>query len=127
MASRYNKAFSLLEVIITVAILSVAIMYVFRSFAAAIAGTKFSQNVSLAVFLAEGQLWEIEQRYKDGLVLPAHPQVEKIQERDFNWDYAILDTDIPELKKLKFTVSWKEKAREKEYSIDFFSYLAPKK
>ena len=33
---------------------------------------------------------------------------------------------LPELKKLKFTVSWKERLREKEYSVDFFTYLAPK-
>lgn len=127
MISRYNKAFSLLEVIITVAILSVAIIFIFRSFTAAIASTKFSQNITLACFLAESHLWEIEQSYKDNLTLPNPHGTEKLQERDFNWDYAILDTDIPELQKLKFTVSWKERLREKEYSIDFFTYLAPKK
>ena len=126
MTSRSNKAFSLLEVIITVAILSVAIMFIFRSFASAIASTKFSQNISLACFLAESHLWEIEQRHKDNLALPSPQGTEKIEERGFNWDYTILDTDIPELKKLKFTVSWKERLREKEYSVDFFTYLAPK-
>lgn len=127
MISKFNRSFSLLEVLITVAILSTATTFVFRSFTTSLYSSRFSQNITLACYLAEDKIWEIEQSYKDALKLPDHPGKETVQDRNFNWDYEISETKSPDLKQLKFTVTWKENIREKDYSMEFLTYLIPKK
>lgn len=122
MISKSNKAFSLLEVLITVAILSTAIIFIFRAFTASLSSCKFSQNITFACFLAEDKLWEIEKRYKDKKSETLHPASEIMQNTEFNWDYEKQDIDS-ELKQLKFAISWQEKVRENEYSIEILTYL----
>lgn len=127
MASKSNKAFSLLEVIITVAILSTAIVFVFRAFTTVLSSVKFSQNITLACFLAEDKLWEIENKQKDTKgPLSTASGTEKIQEQDFNWDYTVTEIQDLNLVELKFNVNWKENVREKEYVLNFATYLIPK-
>ncbi len=128
MASKSNKAFSLLEVLITVAILSTAIVFVFQSFTASLSSSKFSQNITLACYLVESKLWEIEQKQKqDTKPLEPAQGAEKIQGRDFNWSYEIkeLDSALPELEQLTLTLSWEEK-RENPYTLEFSTYLLKK-
>lgn len=128
MQSRFNKAFSLVEVLITVGILSTAITFIFRSFTASLNSAKFSQNITLACYLAESKLFEIEQKQKNSL-----PPIENeegsqdLQGKKFNWSYEIEQTEDPNLIKLEFNVSWQEGVREKEYVLSFSTYLLPKK
>lgn len=118
-----SKAFSLLEVLISVAILSTAIVVILRSFTSSLSSVRFSQNITMACFLAKNKLWEIEQKYKSDNSHLKDTGSEIIQDKNFSWKYEINDAEIQGLKQLKFTVSWKEKAREKEYSMDFSTYL----
>ncbi|MFA4843036.1 MAG: prepilin-type N-terminal cleavage/methylation domain-containing protein, partial [Candidatus Omnitrophota bacterium] len=60
-----NKGLTLLEVLITVAILAGAIVFVFRGFLTALSATKFSQNVTLACLLAEDKIWKAENNFPD--------------------------------------------------------------
>lgn len=128
MASKSNKAFSLLEVMITVAILSTAIVFTLRAFATVLSSVRFSQNIALACLLAEDKMWEAQVRQKENEEsLEPTSGKETIQGRDFNWDYEA--TKIPDLNliDLKFNVNWKEKIREKEYVLNFVTRLIPKK
>lgn len=120
-----RKAFSLLEVLITVAILSSAIIFLFRSFAASLSSMRFSQHITLACYLAENNLWEIETRSAAGANLPATSS-KKLQNINFGWSYEISDTDIKDIKKLNLKTTWKENARKMDYSLDFLTYLAVK-
>ena len=119
--------FTLLEVLITVAILSTAIIFIFRSYTASLSSSKFSQDITLACYLVEDKLWEIEQDYKNN-PNPVTSGVETIekQNKDFDCGYEILDTVIVGLKELKLTVSWKENIRENKYTLEFLTYLPPK-
>jgi hypothetical protein len=105
-----------------VAILSSAIIFLLRSYTTSLSSTKFSQDITLACYLAADKLWEIESDYGLGLRLP-EPKPETIQSRKFDWKYGILDSDTLGLKELKLTVLWKENVREKEYPIDCLTYL----
>lgn len=115
MLSRCNKALTLIEVLVTVAILSTAIVFLFRSFATALYVAKFSQDITLGCYLAEDKLGQII--HLKGNLPEAGPEI--IQAKNFNWKYEILDTDNPDLKTLKVVVSWKENPKEKEYEMDF--------
>lgn len=121
-----NNSFSLIEVLITVAILSTAIVFIFRSFTASLAAVKFSQNITLACLLTEEKLFEIEERQAPGASEYAEGR-ENLAEREFKWNYQTTPLEDSDLAELKFNVSWQENARENEYAIDFFTYLITKK
>ena len=107
MLSRSNKGFSLIEVIVTVAVLSTAIMFVFRSFATVLAASKIGQNMTLACLRAENELYKIEQEQRksnsplDGKGSDA-AQV-------FSWNYVTGKNPNWNLMNCAFAVSWKEK------------------
>jgi len=113
-----NRGFSLLEVLIALAILSTAIVFIFRSFTASLSAAVFAQNIGRACYIAEEKIWEIEKGF---------PNVTS-QQGVFKWNYNITDlteADIPDLKELHFSVSWPQK-RQEEYSLDFLTYLINK-
>lgn len=128
MASKSNKAFSLLEVMITVAILSTAIVFALRAFATVLSSVRFSQNITLACLLAEDKIWEAEEKQKETPgPLGIASGKETIQGRDFNWDYTATEIEGMDLIDLKFNVNWKEKVRQEQYALKFVTYLIPEK
>lgn len=130
-ACRLNKteAFTLIEVLIASAILATAIVFIFRSFNVMTTAVKFSQNISLACFLIEDKLWEIEAKEKDKLEIQETASGEElIQGQKFKWEYKLEDiesTGSVKLRQLDFKVLWPENARQ-EASLDLVTYLSPK-
>lgn len=120
-----QAGFTLIEVLITVAILSTSIIFLFRSFTVSLSSAKFSQDITLGCFLAEEKIWDVIYAYNHSLKLP-DPAKETLQNKDFNWTYSIADTDNDKIKELKFTVSWKENAREKAWPLEVSTYLVAK-
>lgn len=126
MKSISDDAFSLIELLIAAAILSTAAIFIFRSFSTALSAVRLSQNITLAGYLAEGKLWEIEQAYLSGKTLPS-PQADRLENINFKWAYAILDTDIHGLKKINFWLLWQDNSgKAKAYRMDFSTYLLAK-
>lgn len=123
MRSRSNSAFSLLEVLIATAILSTAVIFIFRSFVTALSAVKLSQNITLAGYLAEDKLWEIGQAYRLGAPLTGSGSDNQGYPA-FNWSYEISDTDMQDLKELRLTLSWQQGRQPGEYSLGFLSYLS---
>jgi prepilin-type N-terminal cleavage/methylation domain-containing protein len=119
-----NRAFSLLEVLITAAILSSAVIFIFRAFAASLSAAKFSQNITLGCFLSEAKIWEISQQQKDSAMVLGRQQA---REGVFNWEAELSQLEELGLAQLDFKLSWKEKAREADYVMDFLTYLREKK
>lgn len=130
MKYKSNKAFTLLEVLITVAILSTAIVFVFRSFTTSLSSTKFSQNITLACYLAEGKLWEIEEKQKQKTepLIESNQDSVEMQGRTFNWQYetTLKEPDL-NIIKVNLVLSWQENTRKELYTMEFLSYLLPKK
>ena len=118
--------FTLFEVLIALAILSTAIVFIFRSFTSSLSSIKFSQNITLACFFAENKIWELEQEQKVKTVpIESRQGKEKMQGKDFKWAYQAKRLESSNLVDLEFVVSWQENLREKEYSLEFDSYLLP--
>ena len=117
MRSRSNSSFSLIEVLIAIGILSTGIIFVFQSFTAALTATRLSQNITVACFLAQNKMWEIEEALKQGDF--EEQGTEKLNEREFAWS-AELDTfGAGDLKPLTFKVEWRERAGQKKNSLEF--------
>ncbi len=120
MGLKSNKAFSLLEVIITVAILATAIVFVFQSFTAVLSSIALSQNITQACYFSEDKLWKLENDFP----LTDNLREETLYDK-FSYNYELTDTGTSKLKQLKLSVSWPEK-REKPYSLEFITYVLPR-
>lgn len=126
MTLKSNSAFSMIEVLITTVILSTAIVFVFRSFSMSLAAARFSQNLTLACYLAEDKIAEIEERQKyERDALTSENGQEDIQNTEFNYAYELSASEDPRLINLNFNTSWQEGMREKEYRVAFSTALLP--
>lgn len=126
MVLRLNKAFTLLEVLITVTILATVMLFIFRSFATSLYATRLAGDISLACYLAADKLDEIERTKMSIQDLPKSG-AQEIQNKTFKLNYAVSDTDNPALKELKLAVSWKQNLRSKDYTMEFLTYFEPEK
>jgi len=115
--SRSNSSFSLIEVLIAIGILSTGIIFVFQSFAAALTATRLSQNITVACFLAQNKMWEIEEALREGPDFEEEG-TEKINEREFAWSAELDTSGAGDLKPLTFRVEWREKAGQKKNSLE---------
>ena len=123
MKSKSNNAFSLLEVILTVAILTTAIVFLFRSFTTVLSSVRFSQDITASCYLAEAKLWEAGQIIHNNPILNESGR-QTIQGRDFLWNYKTEKLENSNLLELDFSVSWNENLRqEKTYTLN--TYLLP--
>lgn len=122
---RMRKAVSLIEVLITVAILSGGIVFVFRAFTTSLSAANLSQNITLASLLAEDTFWQIGQMEKEKILQEiSGANVEVTQNRDFNISYELSPTGVEGLNKLDVSVSWLKNKKD-SYDCSFSAYLEP--
>jgi len=120
-----HRAISLIEVLITVAILSGGIVFVFRAFMTSLSAANLSQNIMLASFLAEDKLWQVEQMQKEKITQDnSGVNTITLQNREFNVRYEISSTAAEGPGKLDVTVSW-PKDKRSSHSVSFSTYLFP--
>ncbi len=123
MTSKSSRSFSLIEMLITVSILSTLIIFIFRALNTCLAAARFSQNISTACFLAEFKFWEAELKAKSAPEDFTQNGVEDINGKEFAWSYSTRKLGDTKLLRLDLKTTWKEKRRDGEYSLDFFTYL----
>lgn len=120
MALRYslrNKAFSLLELIIAVAILSIGIIVVLQAFSFSAHATGLSGDIIRAVFLAEDKIQELEFQARQKNI--KEESVEDVNGR-FNWGYSInLDKEL-NLYKLDLRIDWQRQRRKQSLEVDTY-------
>lgn len=119
--SSLNKnAFSLIELIVTIGILSIGIVAVLRAFAFCAGMAGLSNDIIDAVFLTEDKMQELEFYGKDIL---ANKEPAAIQDKKdkFLYGYALdLDSTL-NLYKLDFKISWPRASRREK--LEFATYL----
>jgi type II secretion system protein I len=112
-----NKAFSLLELIIAVAILSIGIIVVLQAFSFSAHATGLSGDIIRAVFLAEDKIQELEFQARQKNI--KEESVEDVNGR-FNWGYSInLDKEL-NLYKLDLRIDWQRQRRKQSLEVDTY-------
>ncbi len=116
---RKNKAFSLLELIIAVAILAIGVSAVIRAlaFSARVAG--LSCDITEAVTLSRDKIQELEFRVGKNILGPALMQADGAKEK-FSWHYALTQEPDLNLYRLNFTVNWQRMGREEKLNLDTY-------
>jgi len=112
-----NKAFSLLELIIAVAILSIGVIVVLQAISFSARATGVSCDMINAVFLAQDKLQELELRENQGFLREenAKDTLDK-----FTWEYSITaDRDL-DLFKVAMDLNWQRANRQENLNINTY-------
>ncbi len=113
------RAFSLLELIITVTVLSAGITVILQAFSFSGRVTGLSNDLVRAVFLAEDKLQELEFKEKQGLI-NQEPAGKSGAYNKFQWkDTVVFDNDIT-LYRINFTVNWQRANSVEEINLKSF-------
>lgn len=126
MKSKLNKTpvsgLTLIEVLVTMAVITTGIVMVFNSFNTCLNASAFSRRVSRACFLAEGKFWEAGQYRNRKIPFPASGAV-GIEGKEFKWSQVFAaDAEFNKISDLRLEVSWQEKGRG-DYALDFSKYF----
>jgi len=113
---------------VAVAILSTALVFVFRSFATVLTAVKLGRNLTLACWLAEEKIWDVSLKVKkDDSAFNANDR-QVIQGIEFDSSLSSEDSQINSvpLKTLKCVISW-PRSSDKKDNLTLFTYLATEK
>lgn len=125
MSSSYlkNRSFSLSELIIGIAILSIGIITVLQALSFSLRATGLSCDIIKAVFLARDKMQDLEFKEKQKLItkIPLQAQGE---EDKFNWQYGLTPEADLNLYKLDFNIIWQRSNREENLNLN--TYLIKK-
>ncbi len=117
-----KRAFTLIEVMVTVSVLSLGLLLLYHSFFVSMDAMQYASNRLNAQIWLEGKIWEESDVLRRTKALPSGTEngVFQFQGRDFSWkrSVAALETN---LYSLTVTLSWKESGRQRE--LAYATYL----
>ncbi len=118
-----KNAFTLVEVLIALAVLVSGIVFVFRSFTVSLAAVQVFQDTALACLLAEDKMLEIEEN--DSIsIIDSDSGSEIFQGKKFDWSYSMAtNASVFALKNFDFAVSWQGRRGEGKHGFKLFTYL----
>ncbi len=131
MITRLNKpkiiaglsGFTLVEVVVTVAVVLTGVVLILRSLTSSLAAMQFGQHLSDAALLVESKIWEARQQYVLDGSLPLDSS-KKVQAREYALHYDIVSSADGVQNELLLTLSWKEKSRANDYVTSLRAYLS---
>ena len=117
-----KEGFTLIEIVVTLAILSLALPALLRSFSEAAKGQALAENRTTALYLLKFQMATIE---AEGYPDIGEENGEFGEDSRFRWHSEVQDVESEEIEGLRLvtvTVTWQE--RGKERTISTSTYLA---
>ena len=114
-----NKGFSLLELIVAVAILSAGIVVVMEAIVSSTRAAGLSCDVVSAVFLAEDKLQELEYKEANSMI-SNEPEESEGEQGKFSWKRALnLDAESG-LYALDMELKWKARSWQEKFSVQTY-------
>lgn len=117
-----NKGFTLIEIVVALAILSLALPVLLRSFTEASKGQALAENRTTALYLLKFRLAAIE---AEGYPDIGEEDGEFGEDSRFRWHSDVQDVESEEIEGLRLvtvTVTWQERGQERAISTS--TYLA---
>lgn len=112
-----NKAFSLLELIIAIAILSIGIVAVLQAFSFSSRSTGLFCDFLDAVFLAEDKIQDLELKERQKLLKEEEIRGSKDK---FNYSYNITQDPVSKLYKVNFDITWERLSRKETINVSTY-------
>lgn len=119
---RNEKGFTLIEILVSLAIIAVALPPLLRAFTHAAREQKLSANEATALYLLKFQMAQIE---LEGFPEIGEEEGEFGEGSRYTWTYSVEDvtsigeemSEIEDLRKITITVNWQEEGRERSLSM----------
>ena len=112
-----NKGFLLFEVVIAIVILSVGITFVLRSFNSAITAVKGLQGYTIAMFLLEQEMFELE---KKGIKVLGREGKFDGEYSEFSWELDSVPLEDAPLDKVDLHIMWNTANSTRKFSATTF-------
>jgi general secretion pathway protein I len=113
----HHNGFTLLEVMVAMAILAIALVAVFRSQAQSISIANEARLATTASFLAQSKMAEIESMGVEGTYGDFGEDFS-----NYRWEVSTSDTELKYLTKVKLIVTWKKGNFARERRVIFYKY-----
>lgn len=113
-----NKGFSLIELLIAVAVLGVGITTMLQAMGYSARVTGLSGDIVQVLFLTEDKAQELEFKERKGKLTQME---DSSKEGKFAWSYLLVPDNVLNLYKLDFKASWQRMDRNEE--LNLLSYL----
>lgn len=115
-----NKALLLFEVVLTIAVLSLGLVFIIRSISICMRIAKTSFYYSQAVNLAYEKAFELELISQEGGLGFCFSEGKFRNNEDFNWKYSVRKLEDINLGKLILEIYWKERATQRGFHIETY-------
>lgn len=109
-----NSGFLLIEVLVSVVVITVGLIYIVHSFSVSTRAIGTSRDYIKALTLLEEKLWELEAA---GEVEEGEDEDYFGDERVFAWELEAETEDEPPVNKTRLTVLWPERKRKQKISV----------
>lgn len=116
-----KRAFLLFEVTLTIAVLSLGLVFVIRSISTSLQAARAASLYNEAINLAYEKLYNLELESQIGGLEPTSSEGVFTQNHNLKWEYSIEQFKDSNLGQLALTISWKEGRR--EGGIDVATYV----
>lgn len=120
--TRNEKGFTLIEILVSLAIIAVALPALMRTFTHASRQQKLSLSQTTALYLLKFQMAQVE---LEGFPEVGEEEGEFSEGSRYTWTYTVeevTDLEIEGLRKVTVTVYWQEEGKEKSMSMT--TYMA---
>ena len=116
----HHSGFTLLEVMVAMAILAIALVAVLNLQTQSISMANEARLATTASMLAQSKVAEI-----DSEIVRAETSFGDFGEDfpNYRWEVTTTDTNFKYLEKIDLTVTWKEAVLTREYHITFYRYV----
>jgi general secretion pathway protein I len=117
---RISRAFSLLEVLLALAIFSIGLVGIMQATTVQVRAEKQAEDVTRATVLAQNIIEEI--RYTGDIEADSDDGEFEGDDQGFAWEYQTEETEIAGLYRLEVAISWSDGMARKEFVAE--TYLA---
>lgn len=111
-----RRAFTLLEVLLALAIFAIAVVGIIEAAAYQARSLRVAEETGRAVLLAKDLLAEL--RLVDEIDQNSGSGTFEAPNDDFEWSYEIADSDVSGLREVTIIISWSDGRARREHRID---------
>ena len=121
-----NRAFTFIEIMFAVVVLSFGLVLILRSFAVSLEGIKRSENVKFASWLLEEKIEEVKQKAKEERGIIKGNSSGEFGNADYRWELSVNPSGVDEaLNEVKLGIFWS--AGKNQRGLFATTYLENKK